>query len=1070
MSLTSQQRSAAYAKVSVVVTAGAGTGKTYMLAERYLYYVRDCQISPLEIVAVTFTTKAAKELRSRIRSLISQQLPHRFDILAELEAAQISTIDALVGRICLDYPDAAEVPADFTMLGDLERSLWVDRALEEALDKLPQHLYNRVPYSLLKETLQGLHNDPIVADRALSCSSEVREIAMQKMQQGWLNAIASDPVWQEMLEVLRSHSGPEGDKREQVRQQGVDLLATLQVQLENKAEISQVAQTLEAIRTLNLRVGSAKKWEKVDFDAVGDAIKALKATISNLQKWLVLEFSAADDELEDKIAAIREAFALTKKQIDAKKYRSRSLAFADAEAGAWRALQHPEVLEDYRDRFRVFLVDEFQDTNIVQGELLEKLAAGKHLTIVGDIKQSIYGFRRAEVQVFDRFREHILAEGGAEIVLDRSFRTHHSLIESTNRIFAPLLGDRHQSLVADRATETHPQPHIEVYTVRSEDKENKGDRQDCEARNLGKLLQNLLSQQTAIYDKKGNCLRPVQPKDIAILSRTWDAISVYDDILTTLGLPVIVSGGGNLLETREAKDARSLLQFLADPRDSLALVALLRSPFFAVSDRTLYTLAQQGKSEDNQIRWWQIIKQADTAEFTELEYPITVLKQLLDRRYQEPPTRLLQKADRLTGYTAVIANLANCDRRQADWRGFRDLIRQLQGDTSDLFTTVRRLKQLVTEEVKVSRPPLEAENAITLTTIHGSKGLEWPVVVVADLARSSQTNPPNVLFDPHCGLGLQWENETGEKQEPVVYQWLKQQQQQREDDEALCLLYVALTRARDRLILTAADTKGGSLERLRPGLEAANIDIQTWMLDNETVANAPIQTGESLSVEPLVGAVGSGLFEIPVTALSEYDRCPKRFEFSTVLGYPGIGEGTRTFQRLGTLVHKAIELDIRDLSVLSRFDATLETEYASQALALAQRFQTHPEYTPFRDLAIGKEQSIALKIGSLTLNGRADLVGDNWVLDLKTDRDRNPQQHRWQLWAYARGLGVDTAYIAYLRHEKDALFEFAAKDLDAIDKEIETAIAGIVSGDYPAIPTVENCGICPYREICQFAL
>ncbi|NBD31740.1 MAG: UvrD-helicase domain-containing protein, partial [Cyanobacteria bacterium] len=112
MSLTQEQETAAYASASAVVNAGAGTGKTHMLAERYLYYLRDRDYSPLELVAVTFTKKAATELRSRIRNLVSQQLPDRKDLIAELEAAQISTIHNLAARICREHPEQADVPPD----------------------------------------------------------------------------------------------------------------------------------------------------------------------------------------------------------------------------------------------------------------------------------------------------------------------------------------------------------------------------------------------------------------------------------------------------------------------------------------------------------------------------------------------------------------------------------------------------------------------------------------------------------------------------------------------------------------------------------------------------------------------------------------------------------------------------------------------------------------------------------------------------------------------------------------------------------------------------------------------
>ncbi|MGD1918445.1 MAG: UvrD-helicase domain-containing protein [Pleurocapsa sp.] len=132
MSLTPEQQTAAHAPCSVVITAGAGTGKTHMLAERYLYYLQQRNLSPLEVVAVTFTEKAAIELRSRIRALVSQRLPLGFDLLAELEAAQISTIHALSARICQEQWQMLDHPADYQVLDSMEGQIWLEERLQKA--------------------------------------------------------------------------------------------------------------------------------------------------------------------------------------------------------------------------------------------------------------------------------------------------------------------------------------------------------------------------------------------------------------------------------------------------------------------------------------------------------------------------------------------------------------------------------------------------------------------------------------------------------------------------------------------------------------------------------------------------------------------------------------------------------------------------------------------------------------------------------------------------------------------------------------------------------------------------
>lgn len=168
MSLTEQQQRAAYAKGSVAVTAGAGTGKTHMLSERYLHFLRPSQgFSPLQMVAVTFTEKAATELRSRIREAVTQEMGDQLEVLAELEAAQISTFHSLATRICQEHPDRANVPPDFSVQDAVEGSLWQAEHFDAALAQLPARLYEAVPFSLMQSVLSALLADPLTAEKAL---------------------------------------------------------------------------------------------------------------------------------------------------------------------------------------------------------------------------------------------------------------------------------------------------------------------------------------------------------------------------------------------------------------------------------------------------------------------------------------------------------------------------------------------------------------------------------------------------------------------------------------------------------------------------------------------------------------------------------------------------------------------------------------------------------------------------------------------------------------------------------------------------------------------------------------
>ncbi len=585
--LTPEQQAAAYAPCSVVITAGAGTGKVHMLAERYLYYLRSRNLSPLEIVAVTFTEKAATELRSRIRTLVSQQLPQRLDLLAELEAAQISTIHALSARVCQEHFQVINIPADFQVLNDLEGQVWSKDALQNALTQLPPEIFQAIPYSLLQDVLNKLLDDPYTADKALRQGIQDWSQLIVDARTKAVKIIVGDRSWQETQTALKQHRGKEGDKLEVIRQSVIEAM-------ENLEEKENINAAIETIDKVNLRVGSQKNWQGDDLKTVKEALRILRECVKKVinQGLLNLALSNADEQLKLMLPALSEAYQEVTSYLSRLKLQKKVLTFSDLEIYALRALEHIQVQDYYHQRWQVFLVDEFQDTNPTQAELLTTLTAEAKLTIVGDIKQSIYGFRRADIGVFQQFRDRILANNGKEIILSTSFRTHQALINSFNQIFALLLAENHQDLNAYRQetpiqSEGENYNYLQVLTIgdpflkqslmgetpktallrfyqEGEEKPpklNKSQRQRVEAYCLAERIKQMLDNKTPVFDKQTRQTRPIQPKDIAILTRTWQPLEIYSEALSSMGIAVAPAGGGNLLATREAKDASAISSF-----------------------------------------------------------------------------------------------------------------------------------------------------------------------------------------------------------------------------------------------------------------------------------------------------------------------------------------------------------------------------------------------------------------------------------------------------------------------------------------------------------------------------
>lgn len=1047
MSLTPQQQAAAFATGSVAITAGAGTGKTHTLAERYLFHLTHHELTPLQIVAVTFTDKAAAELRARFREEIAKRLPDRHDLMAEFEAAPIGTLHSLAARICQEHPDHAGIVPGARILDDLEGQLWLSDHLDQAMDRLPRAIYDQVPYTILKSALTAFLADPITAEEALQRGPEGWSDLAEQTRRQALDALRSDPVWLEARETLTTFAGLPGDKLEDYRQAAVAAVRAVDLG-------DTVVQHLETLVSLKINAGKKACWPEGGLDEIQAAFTALRERVKKDLHLLTLELGDVDKQLSIMLPALSHAFSLVRDDLSQSKQQAAVLDFSDLEVHALRALESPTVQQYYRDRWKAFLIDEFQDTNPIQARLLHLLTDGALLTVVGDEQQAIYGFRRADVTVFRSFQHLIQQNGGAKEVLATSFRTHHHLVEPVNQVFAPVLGDLHQPLVAARQDAPHDGPHLSGFVITDENKvSGKRQRQRMEGALIAQKLKTLLDEGCLVHDKKTNTLRPVRYGDIAILSRTWDPLGTYGEALEAAGIPVVHAGGGSLLDTREAKDAQVLLRFLADPEDKLALAAVLRSPFFAVSDRDLYHhFGPESRPTSGRPQG------APPA-----------LHELLCKKTTTPPSRLLQLADRLTGYTAVIANLPNAPRRLADWRGFLDLVRQLEYGHQDVFQLVRHLRRLIDAKIDIPRPPLEADNAVSLMSIHASKGLEWPVVIVPDLTRRPNHSSPSVIFDRDLGVAIRLEDEDGEKRDPILYTILKATKTKQEEDEAKRVLYVALTRARDHLILSATEPDGYGLKLLMDGLTAADIPIDTISYD-PNLALPPAQPEAALPKgqhAPLIGGMTSGLTELPVTALGVYDRCPKQFDYQYLQRHPGLGEGDGTAVRLGSLTHKALELGIRDAEALAAFDPELEPELVAKAVHWAQQFDSAPVYAGVRDRIDQRELPIQYPLGGLVLNGTVDAVGSDFILDYKTDKTMEPEHHALQLAVYVAALGKERALLAYLRH--NTLHALDSAELHGFQVQAKRIATQIQAGHFEPTPDPTRCQSCSYQTICKVA-
>ena len=1065
MGLNDKQQRAAYSRGSVAVSAGAGTGKTHMLAERYLFHVRDQGMSPLSVVAVTFTIKAADELRARIRKRLGEaELDPK--TIAEVDAAQISTIHGLAARICRDFFDLAGVPPDFTVLDETGGPMWFGTRQQDALLAIDESLWEQVDFEWLGSAVVQLLKEPHNSREALRVSRDqvidrIREnnaAVMRELREceEWQNTLAS-------VEELRGITPGTEDALMISRDLALEMVA---------------AETDEAVLALARRFsrsaphqGRAPNWQgRIEY--VRSFLKPLKAKCRAIEDRLIGEPNEADEEMYRQLDVLAAAFEQADAYLREEKLKENVLDFSDLEFYAVQALKHPSgaALRHYGERWQALLVDEFQDTSPIQEELVWLLAGGGRLTVVGDDKQAIYGFRGADIDVFDRVRRKIVEDkGGEEVELDITYRTHGLLVELTNKVFDTVLGNIAKPLTADRAEDdvTGP-PYFRAAYVGEAPKGGFVRTANVESQDIAVRIIEMVEGGTRILSKdEGE--RPLRWGDIAVMTRKWDSIDKIGETLASRGIPAVALGGANLLDAQEALDVISLLQFLAEPRDNIPLVAILRSPFFGITDNALYDAGQKVDAKAG-VTWWNVI--GSDPGFAQ---PVAVLRELLEARNRLTAAEIVSLADTLTGYRAIIANMPHGERREADLRGMSDLLHRLEKQgKGGVFDAAYHLTTLLRTKTSEPRPWLSAGNAVSLLTIHGAKGLEWPIVFVAALNERSSGGFDRLIVDRHFGVAFRVDESLGDEGRSAAYKLLSNRVSRREEDEVRRLMYVAVTRARDRVYVSANEPQGGgeAWKLMLPGLEAAG--IEPVELPYDRVRARPMPPGDGpVFDEPRyrdTGPLARTVSAVAASGLTEYSACPKKFEFRYVKGHPGITNGFAgsSAALIGTLAHRAVELGITDEATLAKEDTKATREMVAEALSLARNFLIEPAFEEFRAGDVLSEAPFAFQHEGMRIHGSADRVGGDHVLDLKTDSEIDEEHHRFQLWAYARAFAKHRAVLAYLRQNE--VREFDAARLDEIEREAEAMLARVRAGDHAADPEPIKCSRCRFLQICPEGL
>ena len=1021
-----------------VIEAGAGTGKTTLLVDRVASLVTSGAARLEQIAAVTFTENAATTMKLRLRERLERarsegersERERAHAALDELERAQISTIHALCAAMLSERPLECGVVPGFRVAEDSETDLLFARAWEDWLGE------------------RMVEGDALLLD-ALDAGIPLEG-------SGWgertsLRGLARTLLEQRDLEPLTSGSeaAPERWREELLARaaEARELLAAVEPADNLAQHLEQLAAYAEAARALSGRglaqhlldlpairrnSGFKLRWSSPEALARGRSIA--EWTHEARARWGNAQGAALHGQLVRALGDVLSRYESLKRERGV-------LDFVDLLLKARNALRDHEAVRRYfRRRFRFLLIDEFQDTDPLQVEIAGLLSGDRPggLVVVGDAKQSIYRFRRAEVSLFRHASEAARREPGRAVLqLTQNFRSRPAILRFVNRVFGELIQASEDADQTDYQP-LDPPPGLgdvpSVVALRFQTGYAEGEELlRAEAEAVATYLARAARGRLEVRDPGSGQLRPSCAGDALLLVRRLTQLRFLEDALEAAGLRFAVEGGKSFFDRQEVHEALAAIRAIDDPSDRVSLVAALRSSFFGVSDRDIACYVLDG----GRLGLGQL--DPERAGAAALKEPLDLLERLHRLRTQLTLPGLLERLYDETRILAALSGTRRGDSRIANLEKVVALSRQ----AAELgVLTLRGFGNMLKERIENAREEPDLPTArpgdpdtLRVLSIHKAKGLEAPIVALFDSADDNRSRPDTVpLWDEHrIAIGFR------AGCQPPNWDQLRAREEARAAAEGRRLLYVACTRARDLLVIPVppGTARTGSFwaELVRRLPRESDADVQVVDADALPVPEARYRRGELRALAGAAGvdavgvrweaerrglletASGRGLAPVSVTRAAAREAPPP------VAAPPRDGA-----RELGSLVHRVLEWmpftsdagpgagkAVRALAPAFGLDdeaSRIAEEIVLRVLSLPVigRARAAPR--------VWREMPLWFSDGGELLEGIVDLVfeedGELVIVDYKTDRIVEDQvlaqaaHHAPQLQLYGRGLARAT--------------------------------------------------------------
>ena len=1033
-----EQRPVIESNVNTVVSAGAGAGKTAVLSWRFLRLVMEGGLKPEQILTLTFTKKAASEMRERIyRRLLQARDSLPSDTFDSFSRATISTLDSFCAQIvrsdCITYG----LPRDITVISD-----------DDYMD-----LAQRVALKFLSDPENISERDAIAS---LLMPSDVMErfffiIARQTSLSGNYNA---ERITQTFITNVREIY------EDRMRRIGLLLESLGQLNLTGKF----AGQFIHISECYQKRCFSERDYfdlRGVRDEEVKEIVGLLKPLMGKDSGFVLLQNLALGSD--DDVSILQKALEKYSILLKTEKQMQGTLTFKDISDLAVCILRDNLVVRNlFKHRFKQIMVDEFQDNNMHQRDLVFLLSErddlygteGKipdideldpsKLFFVGDEKQSIYRFRGADVSVFRRLQDEVSCNGQS-LALGTNYRSQSALIDHFNKVFASVLSGngkdfeaRFAPIRAGRQADNTASRIIFAVYNRDEIEDEELKDGVLEAESIGDYCNRILYSDEFLVDGK----RP-QPSDIAILFGTSSNQMNIEKSLKRRGIEYQIAETRSLMLDAVSSDFYSFINYLLYPEDRRSFIALLKSPFCGLCEQSIENvLAGEEVLDIDRTRYSVFCSFLESVKETAFRSTIAAL---LEKLYIEGGYKafLMQDRDRLPfaeHYDYLYTYAVGYD---AEGRSLADYSRFLRNNlgTSD---------KLPEADVLHAR-----QSGVQIMSVHKSKGLEFKVVIYANIGSSGTNDKSNYVFTYNGDLIA--------SEKSGMQKILEQDRKDREEAEQRRLMYVAMTRAKDHLIVIGGYSArrrsnifnwylsaiGGDLSTLKCTMDGVVMEdvgstVRLGKRSSETVLRLPSQDElvEFHSRNTRVGVTGLEEYEKEIDSSIPRINLPI-FEVDSVIGQSEIND------KFGTLCHEALEILLKTGSLETLKCNILESEKSNllllnQAKDFARSFICSSFYASHvRGNSFESElrfYTCLEELGDIAVEGVMDLIvfGDdyNLVVDYKTDRTKNPQIHKKQITTYvkvARQLFGKKCYgvLYYLRD--GSLGDFWDEDGNAVD-------------------------------------